>query len=149
MKYAIRAIAALLTVPIFAACASATATTTTVTTGSTVVVDGSVTLYSGRTEELVGPLIQRFEEASEIDVEVRYGSSPEMAATLLTEGADSPADLFYAQDPASLGSVADLMVPLPESILSLVPAAFRDPDGLWVGVTVRSRVLAFNPELVS
>jgi iron(III) transport system substrate-binding protein len=149
MKYAIRAIAALLTFPIFAACASATATTTAVTTGSTVVVDGSVTLYSGRTEELVGPLIQRFEEASEIDVEVRYGSSPEMAATLLTEGADSPADLFYAQDPASLGSVADLMVPLPESILSLVPAAFRDPDGLWVGVTVRSRVLAFNPELVA
>jgi iron(III) transport system substrate-binding protein len=97
---------------------------------------------------LVAPLIERFEEASGIDVEVRYGSSPEMAATLLTEGADSPADLFYAQDPASLGSVADLMVPLPESILSLVSAAFRDPDGLWVGITVRSRVLAFNPELV-
>ena len=107
----------------------------------------TVTLYSGRTEELVAPLIERFEEATDIDVEVRYGSSPEMAATLLTEGADSPADLFYAQDPASLGSVAELMAPLPESVLSLVPEPYRDPDGLWVGVTVRSRVLAFNPEL--
>ena len=108
-----------------------------------------VTMYSGRTEELVAPLIERFEKASGVDVEVRYGSSPEMAATLLTEGANSPADIFYAQDPASLGSVADLMTPLPESVLSLVPDSFRDPDGLWVGVTMRSRVLAYNPELVA
>jgi iron(III) transport system substrate-binding protein len=148
MKKPMPALTALLTIPIFAACASSTATTTAATTESTVAVDGVVTLYSGRTEELVAPLIERFEGASGIDVEVRYGSSPEMAATLLTEGSDSPADLFYAQDPASLGSVADLMVPLPESILSLVSAAFRDTDGLWVGVTVRSRVLAFNPDLV-
>ena len=148
MKYSIRAISALLLIPVFAACASSTATSTSATTGANVAGDGTVTLYSGRTEELVAPLIQRFEQASEIDVEVRYGSSPEMAATLLTEGPDSPADLFYAQDPASLGSVADLMTPLPESVLSLVPASFQDPDGLWVGVTVRSRVLAFNPELV-
>jgi len=110
---------------------------------------GTVVLYSGRTEELVSPLIQQFEEATSIDVDVRYGSSPEMAATLLTEGPESPADLFYAQDPASLGSVAELMAPLPDSILSLVPADFQDPAARWVGVTARSRVLAFNPELVS
>ena len=152
MKHANRAFAALLTIPILASCAASGATTTVATTGSTTgstgEAAGTVTLYSGRTEELVAPLIERFEEATAIDVEVRYGSSPEMAATLLTEGADSPADLFYAQDPASLGSVANLMIPLPESVLSLVPAPFRDPDGLWVGVTVRSRVLAFNPDLV-
>ena len=147
--HSIRGIAALLAISIFSsACAPTTATTTVAATGSTVAVEGAVTLYSGRTEELVAPLIQRFEQASGIDVEVRYGSSPEMAATLLTEGASSPADLFYSQDPASLGAVADLMVPLPDSVLSMVSAAFRDPDGLWVGVTVRSRVLAFNPELV-
>jgi iron(III) transport system substrate-binding protein len=149
MKHANRALAALLITPIVAACGSATGSTTTVpTTESTVTAGRNVTLYSGRTEELVGPLIERFEAATAIDVEVRYGSSSEMAATLLTEGVDSPADLFYAQDPASLGSVADLMAPLPASILSLVPESFQDPDGLWVGVTVRSRVLAFNPELV-
>lgn len=112
-------------------------------------VDGSIVLYSGRTEELVGPLIGRFEAESGIDVEVRYGSSPEMAATILTEGSDSPADLFYSQDPASIGSVADLLVPLPESILALAPMRFSDTDGRWVGITARSRVLAFNPELVA
>jgi iron(III) transport system substrate-binding protein len=109
----------------------------------------TVVLYSGRTEELVGPLLSQFEEESGTRVDVRYGSSPEMAATILTEGADSPADLFYSQDPASLGSVADLMAPMPASTLGLVPERFSDPDGRWVGITARSRVLAYNPELVS
>ncbi|HSL27093.1 MAG TPA: extracellular solute-binding protein [Acidimicrobiia bacterium] len=105
-------------------------------------------LYSGRSEELVAPLVESFEQQARIDVEARYGSSAEMAATILTEGANSPADVFFAQEPASLGSVAALMAPLPESVLSLVPDRFRDPAGLWVGTTVRSRVLAFNPDLV-
>ena len=109
---------------------------------------GTLTLYSGRTEELIGPLIDRFESETGTGVQVRYGSSPEMAATLLTEGENSPADLFYAQDPASLGSVAEMMAPLPESVLDLVSDPYRDPDGVWVGITVRSRVLAYNPELV-
>ena len=155
MRQAQRTIAALLAVPLLAACGATTAGTPdqqgTVVTATTTPVEpaGTVVLYSGRTEELVAPLIERFENETGTEVEVRYGSSPEMAATLLTEGADSPADLFYSQDPASLGSVADLAVPLPDTILSLVPETFRDPAGLWVGVTVRSRVLAFNPELVT
>lgn len=117
-------------------------------TGSTAA-DESVVLYSGRTEELVGSLLERFEEESGIEVQVRYGSSPEMAATILTEGTDSPADLVYSQDPASLGSVADLLAPLPESLRALAPERFSDPDGRWVGITARSRVLAYNPELVA
>jgi len=140
---------ALAIVQILAACGAPTAIEANPSPTTPIVGAEVVTLYSGRTEELVAPLIERFEKASGIDVEVRYGSSPEMAATLLTEGANSPADLFYAQDPASLGSVADLMTPLPESVLSLVPDSFRDPDGLWVGMTMRSRVLAYNPELVA
>src|SRR5688572_9062253 len=109
MKRAKGALAALaVTIPILSACASADPTVTAPATTATVAptAEGVITLYSGRTEELVAPLIARFEAASGVDVEVRYGSSPEMAATLLTEAANSPADLFYAQDPASLGSVA-------------------------------------------
>lgn len=136
----------LLVVVLLLACGGSAVTTTPPTS---VAGEGTVLLYSGRTEELVGPLLTRFEEEAGIDVDVRYGSSPEMAATILTEGTDSPADLFYSQDPASLGSVADLMEPLPESILSLAPERFSDPDGRWVGITARSRVLAFNPELVA
>ena len=106
-------------------------------------------VYSGRSEELVAPLIESFETDTGIDVEIRYGSSVEMAATINVEGSLSPADVFYAQDPATIGSIRNLLAPLPESVLSLVPQRFRDPDGYWTGITVRSRVLAYNPELVS
>ena len=149
MKLKKPALASLIAVQLLAGCGSATATVPTLPTNISGAASDVVTLYSGRTEELVAPLIERFEESSGVDVEIRYGTSPEMAATLLTEGANSPDDLFYAQDPASLGSVADLMTPLPDSILSLAPERFRDPGGLWVGVTMRSRVLAYNPEVVA
>jgi iron(III) transport system substrate-binding protein len=107
-----------------------------------------LTVYSGRSEELVGPLVAAFEEESGIRMSVRYGSSSEMAATLLAEGNGSPADLFLSQDPASMGAVTEMMAPLSDGLLTRVPERFRDREGSWVGITARSRVLAYNPELV-
>ena len=108
--------------------------------------DGSLTVYSGRSESLVGPLIADFEESTGIDVNVRYAGSTELAATLLEEGGDSPADVFFAQDPASLGAVGDagLLATLPQDILDIVPAKFSDGDGRWVGVSGRARVLVYS-----
>lgn len=112
---------------------------------------GTLVVYSGRSENLVGPLIEKFEAASGIDVEVRYGSTPEVAATLLEEGANSPADLFFAQDPGGLGAVANagLLAPLPAEIVNRVKPEFRSPDGLWVGVSGRARVVVYNTDLLS
>jgi iron(III) transport system substrate-binding protein len=106
----------------------------------------TLTIYSGRSESLVRPVIEQFQEASGIDVEVRYGATSEMAATLLEEGNNSPADVFFAQDPGGLGAVTDLLAPLPEDILHQVDGRFRDPNGRWVGISGRGRAIVYNTE---
>ena len=112
---------------------------------------GKLVVYSGRSESLVGPIITQFEDATEIDVGVRYGSTAEVAATLLEEGANSPADVFFAQDPGGMGAVAEagMLAPLPDEILNEVDSRFRSPDGLWVGISGRARVIVYNIDNIS
>jgi len=109
---------------------------------------GPLTVYSGREEEIVKPLFERFERETGVDVRVRYGDSAELAAQIAEEGERSRADLFFAQDPGSVGSVAQegLLAELPERLLERVPARFRDREGKWVGTSGRVRVVAYNTE---
>ena len=112
--------------------------------------DKSITVYSGRAEALVKPVLDDFQRASGITVNVRYGDTASMAAQLMEEGERSPADVFLAQDAGALGAVAKkgLFATLPEDLLQKVPTAYRAHSGEWVGVTGRSRVLVYNTSLV-
>lgn len=112
---------------------------------------GSLVVYSGRSEALVAPIIEQFSQATGIAVDVRYGSTAEVAATLLEEGASSPADVFFAQDPGGLGAVAKagLLAPLPDDVLARVPERFRSPERLWVGISGRARVVVYNTDAVT
>ena len=105
-----------------------------------------LTVYSGRSESLVAPLLEQFTIATGIDVEARYGETAEMAALLLEEGERSPADVFFAQDAGALGAVAaaDLFGPLAVDVLERVPSEFRDPDGRWAGVSGRARTMVYT-----
>ncbi|HWO74096.1 MAG TPA: iron ABC transporter substrate-binding protein [Dehalococcoidia bacterium] len=108
----------------------------------------SLVIYSGRSEALVGPLVQNFEKATGIKASVKYAGSAELAATLLEEGSRSPADVFWSQDPGPLGAVSSLLAKLPESLLSKVDARFRAEDGKWVGTSGRARVVVYNTDNV-
>lgn len=106
----------------------------------------SLTIYSGRSEELVGPIIDQFSQATGIRVQVRYGGTSELAATILEEGRRSPADIFFAQDPGGLGAVAHLFGRIPDNILNRTDARFRSPRGKWVGISGRARVVVYNTQ---
>jgi iron(III) transport system substrate-binding protein len=103
-----------------------------------------LTVYSGRSESLIGPLIERFTEVTGIPVEARYGDTAELAAVMLEEGDRSPADLFFSQDAGALGAVADagLLATLPAEVVDRVPEGFRDTGSQWVGVSGRARTVA-------
>ncbi|MCY4581322.1 MAG: iron ABC transporter substrate-binding protein [Chloroflexi bacterium] len=109
---------------------------------------GSLVIYSGRSESLVDPIIQQFADVTGIDVEIKYGGTASLAATLLEEGTNSPADVFYAQDPGGLGAVESLLSPLPSGILERAPDWAQSPQGLWTGISGRARVLVYSPDRV-
>jgi iron(III) transport system substrate-binding protein len=113
--------------------------------------EDELVVYSGREEELIGPLVERFEEETGIELAVRYANSSELAATLAEEGDNSPADVFWAQDPGALGAVEaeGRFAELPQAVLDRVPERFRDPDGTWTGVSGRVRVIAYNTDALS
>ena len=108
-------------------------------------------IYSGRKESLVEPIIDQFRQASGIDVQVRYGGTAELAGVLLEEGANSPADVYYAQDPGGLGAVqaAGLLAQLSDTTLAAVPERFASPVGEWVGISGRARTVVYNTEAIA
>jgi len=106
-----------------------------------------ITIYSGRSEEFIAPFLDNWERQSGIKLNVRYGDSAELAAQILEEGDNSPADLFLSQDAGSLGAVsaAGLFTKLPETVGSEIEGKYVASDRTWVGVTGRVRVFAYRP----
>ena len=109
----------------------------------------TLTVYSGRSKSLVGPILEEFELLTGIPIEVRYASTGEMAATLLEEGDKSPADVFFAQEPGGLGAVKSLFMTLSDDIFDRSAAWASDPDQKWVGISGRARVIVYSTENIS
>ena len=120
-----------------------------VTLGACGIGEGSedtLTIYSGRSETLVAPIIQQFDRTAGVKVQVKYAGTAQLAGTLLEEGANSPADIFFAQDPGGLGAVEDMLAVLPQEILRRVPDWARSPEDKWVGISGRARTVVYNTD---
>ena len=113
--------------------------------------DRTLTVYSGRSQSLVHPLLEAFGESTGVDIRVKYGGSASTAATLLEEGDNTPADVVFLQDPGSLGSLAasGMLADLPQATLDKVDPRLRDPNGRWIGTSGRARTIIYNTEAIN
>ena len=111
----------------------------------------AMTIYSGRTQNLIGPLLERFNKETGIAIDVKYGDSAELALLLDEEGDRTPADVFLSQSPGATGFLSGKgrLGQLDAATLDKVDARFRNADGRWVGISGRQRVLVYNSEQVA
>ena len=111
----------------------------------------TLTIYSGRNEKLIGPLIEKAKRDLGLDIKIRYGKTAQLAAALLEEGKNSRVDLFIAQDAGALGVVEQkhLALKIPSKLLNKVNYRFRSPRGRWLGISGRVRTIDYNTKLVN
>lgn len=113
--------------------------------------DTELTIYSGRDEELVGPVLDAFECSTGISVLTNFGDPTDLALTLVEEGDRTPADVFLSKSPGSVGFLQNegFLQTLNDDLLGLVSEQNTAANGTWVGITGRQRVLVYNTELVT
>ena len=106
----------------------------------------SLVVYCGRKQSLVEDLFKMFEKETGVYLQVKYGKTTPLAKTILEEGKNSPADVFFAQDAGALGALSNkgLLEPLPESVNGLVDSDYRSNNKDWIGVSGRARVVTYN-----
>jgi iron(III) transport system substrate-binding protein len=146
MKRAMTAAVAAAAVALAASAALAGCGTGAASAGAT-----TITLYNGQHEQTADNLITAFERKTGINVAVRSDDEDVLADQIATEGARSPADVFFTENSAPLESLQEkgLLASVDASTLANTPSKFNSPQGDWVGVSARVSVLIYNPGLIS
>ena len=100
---------------------------------------GDLTIYAGRSQQLVQPLLEQFSKDTGIKIRVRYGDGTDLALGILEEGNNSPADVYYGQDVGALGALKaeNRLAVLPRDVLDKVQSAAdvqatMDSSNRWV-----------------
>ncbi len=105
-----------------------------------------VNIYSDRKEELIKPLLDRFTENSGIEVNLVTGEGDALIKRLEIEGKHSPADILITTDVARLYRAKSLGLfqsVTSEVLNNAIPAQYRDHEGTWYGLSLRSRVIVY------
>ncbi|HKA71943.1 MAG TPA: Fe(3+) ABC transporter substrate-binding protein [Xanthobacteraceae bacterium] len=101
-----------------------------------------VNLYTYREPGLIRPALEAFTKATGIKVNTLFAADG-LAQRMRSEGVNSPADLLIAVDIGRLQEAIDLGVTQPvksDALDKAIPAQFRDPQGQWHALTLRSRI---------
>jgi iron(III) transport system substrate-binding protein len=135
-----------------AACSPAATPTTPAATSAPPQIVGDLVIYSGRSESLIAPVIEKFKARhAEVNVILKAGSNSELANALLEEKANPQADLFITTEVLTAQKLANegVFQPYQSPNAADLPAEYRHPEGLWNGITLRARVIMYNTNLVS
>lgn len=110
----------------------------------------SITLYSGQHAQTTHALVAAFEQKTGITVNVRSDDEDVLAQQIVTEGAHSPADVYFTENSPPLQFLAskDLLSPVNPSTLANGQSKYDSPDGKWVGVSARVSVMVYNTSLL-
>lgn len=127
------------------------AATLSASLASGIVAANELTLYSGRGESFVQPIVNQFERDTGIKVNVRYGDTAQLALLLQEEGSRTRADLYWGQDAGAMGSLAKtgLLATLPSRVYDDLPSIYTSRTGQWVAASGRARVLTYSTERVN
>lgn len=112
--------------------------------------EGELTVYSGRNEFLVGPLVDYIDDLyDDFDLTPRYNDSTDHVNAILNEGDGTPADVFYSVNSGSLGALADegRTQALPDEVAETVEEEFRTEQ--WIGTSGRGRTVPYNTNTYS
>ena len=111
----------------------------------------TVTIYSSRNEQLIKPLLDRYTEQTGVKIELVTDKTGPLMARLQAEGKNTPADMLLTVDAGNLWQAAEqgLLQPVASSVLEKnVPAKYRDPKGMWTGLSLRARTIFYDPSKV-
>jgi iron(III) transport system substrate-binding protein len=103
----------------------------------------TVTVYTEREPQFIQPVLERFTKSTGIDVDVVYEQS-DLVERIQSEGRATDADVLIAVNVGRLVEAAGAGIAAPitsRAVLDNIPASYRDKGGLWVGLTMRARVL--------
>jgi len=109
-----------------------------------------LTIFSGRKEPLIKPVIELFEKKSGIKITLKTGKSTALGQQILQELPNPSADVYIAKESGSLEFLRlnGAFESHTSSSTEKIPGKFKAGDGSWIGVSGRSRAVIFNTTLI-
>ena len=110
-----------------------------------------VNIYSYRQPDLIRPMLDAFTKETGIRTQIIFAEKG-LEERIRAEGALSPADVILTSDISRLAAAKDIGVTqrLDDPVVRAnIPPQYRDEEGHWFGLTLRSRVVFASRERVA
>ena len=110
-----------------------------------------INVYSARKEALIKPVLDKFAEQYNIEVNLITGKADALISRMASEGEFSPADVLLTTDVGRLQRAKEMQLLQPaksENLVGKIPDNMRDQEHYWYALTQRARPIMYHPERV-